>query len=95
MSRTLKSRSDSIKVTIDCEHVSYALIKEDDETEEYDDTAVGMMASLLNGTRFSVGTVMTTSSKYYKPSSTSIRGRLFDIANLFGGELVLNSLRSI
>ncbi|MFF5994789.1 phage tail protein [Lysinibacillus sp. KU-BSD001] len=91
IAKVIKARNDSISLTVQCEHVSYELIDEIDMTEEYEDTAHGMLASILSGTRFALGPCIVTGSQYYKPSSTEVRQRLIDIANLFGGELVFDN----
>lgn len=91
INRIAKDHNTTINVKVDCEHISYELIREEDSIEEYDDTASGMITDILANTGFSVGTVMATGMEYYKPSSTSVRQRLFDIANLFGGELIFNN----
>lgn len=71
------------------EHISYGLIEKKDYTEEYEDTAAGMIAGMFQGiTGFYPGTIAVTEVKYYKPSDNSIRKRLIDIANLFGLELI-------
>lgn len=91
INRISKDHNTTISVKVDCEHISYELIGEEDFTEEYDDTASGMITSILANTGFNIGTVMATESDYYKPSSTSVRQRLFDVANLFGGELIFDN----
>lgn len=89
--RVNTNRGFGVSVSVDCEHVSYDLIDEEDETEEYEGTAAGMFAGILNGTQFSLGSVVHTAVDYYKPSSNSVRQRLFDIANLFGTELIFDN----
>ena len=89
--RIMTDRGYGVSVSVDCEHVSYDLIDEEDETEEYEDMAVGMISNVLSGTPFEVGSIVDTPSAYYKPSSKIVRQRLFDIANLFGTELIFDN----
>ncbi len=91
INRVAKEHNTTISVRVDCEHISYELITKEDFIEEYDDTATGIINSILSNTGFVVGTVMATGMEYYKPPSTSVRQRLFDLAELFGGELIFDN----
>lgn len=89
--RVVKSRQNSLSLSVQCEHVSYELIDDEDVAEEYEDSAQGMLNSILLGTRFNLGNCMWTDFQYYKPSTPEVRQRLIDIAHLFGGELIFDN----
>lgn len=89
--RAVKSRQNTISLSVQCEHVSYELIDEEDGIEEYEDTAQGMLTSILSGTRFTLGSCINTIPQYYKPSTLEVRQRLIDITHLFGGELIFDN----
>lgn len=75
------------------EHISYRLVNVyDSQNEEYEDSAYGMLTSVLgNHTGFTVGTVADTTVEYYKPApEDGIRKRIMAIANLFGLEIIWN-----
>lgn len=90
VSKIVKVRDSSITVNVDCEHISYQLIDEDDENTFYETEAHEMLASILDGTQFKVGIVEFTPDdiRYYEPSDTSKRKRIIEVAELFGGELI-------
>lgn len=91
IARIQKERNSSVSVKVECEHISYELIREEDPEIEYEDTAAGIITNMLTGTGFNPGNIMFTNVEYYKPSNESVRQRLFDIANLFGGELIFDN----
>ena len=84
-----KSRSDSITLSVQCEHVSYELIIDGDFEEDWEieSTAQGMISSILSGTRFTLGDCISTNFAYYRTKRIDKRQQLKDVANLFGGEL--------
>ncbi len=84
-----KSRSDSISLSVQCEHVSYELIIDGDYEDDWEieSTAQGMINSILNGTRFTLGSCIDTNYAYYRTKQMDKRQQLFNVANLFGGEL--------
>lgn len=88
-----KSRSDSITLSVQCEHVSYELIigGNYESKLEFEDTAAGMINRILQGTRFTLGTCISSSSAYYETSKRDKRKQLVDVANLFGGELYFDN----
>lgn len=91
--KVIKSRSDSISLSIQCEHISYELIIDGDyeESIEMESTAQEMMQSVLNGTRFTLGTCISSNYAYYETSTMDKRQQLVNIANLFGGELYFDN----
>ena len=88
-----KNRSNSITLSVQCEHVSYELIIEGDYEEDWEieSTAQGMLNSILSGTRFSLGNCISTNYAYYRTRTRDKRQQLMDIANLFGGELYFDN----
>lgn len=92
VSNVKASRSSGVSVDISCEHISYELINEHDEAEVYETEAYEMLTEVLKDTRFSVGVVEFEPDdvRYYEPSDTSVRKRIIEIANLFGGEVLYN-----
>lgn len=83
--------SNSLSVSLNCEHINYELLEDEDYQEEYEDTAYGMLSAILSDTRFKLGNVMSTGVQYYKPSAETVRNRLLDVANLFEGELIYDN----
>ncbi|WP_312756098.1 prophage endopeptidase tail family protein, partial [Rummeliibacillus suwonensis] len=93
VNRIVKERGSSVSMSVNCEHVSYQLIKKKDYPlpfEEIEDDPQTIMTTLLEGTPFTLGTVEVGGSYYIKPNSDNIRGALIELANLVGGELVFH-----
>ena len=93
VNRIVKERGSSVSMSVNCEHVSYQLIKKKDYPlpfEEIEDDPQTIMTTLLENTPFTVGTVEVGGSYYIKPNSDNIRGALIELANLVGGELVFH-----
>lgn len=93
VNRIMKERGSSVSMSVNCEHVSYQLIKKKDYPlpfEEIEDDPRTIITTLLEDTLFTVGTVEVGGSYYIKPNSDNIRGALIELANLVGGELVFH-----
>lgn len=88
-----KNRSNSITLSVQCEHISYELIVEGDYEDDWEieSTAEGMLNSILSGTRFTLGDCISTNYAYYRTKTRDKRQQLMDIANLFGGELYFDN----
>lgn len=93
IAKVTKSRDDSITLTVYCEHISYELIIDFELTDdmEFESDAAMMINQFLEGTRFTLISCIATDAKYYTTKTLDIRKRLFEVANLFGGELIFDN----
>ena len=93
IAKVVRSRSGSISLSVHCEHISYDLIVdyELDEDMEFESDVRTMIERFLSGTRFTLVDCMQTDVKYYATKTLDIRKRLFEVANLFAGELVFDN----
>jgi hypothetical protein len=93
VSRIRKTRSTTVSMGVDCEHVSYWLLDKKAYPmpfTEMKDSPGHILSALLKNTPFSAGTVELDGTYYIKPTSDNIRGALIELANLVGGELVFS-----
>lgn len=95
VSKVKKERSGSQSISVETEHISYRLNKKEDYQEDYDTDARGMLEGVTKDTEFEIDIVDFNLGdvRYYKPEDKSVRKRLIDIANLFGGELLYNKFK--
>ena len=93
IAKVIKSRNDSITLSVHCEHVSYELIIDFELTDEmeYESDAETMIREFLRGTRFNLVYCIPTGIRYYNTKTLDIRNRLFEVADLFGGELIFDN----
>lgn len=93
IAKVIKSRDDSITLSVHCEHISYDLIVNFELSEDmaFESDARTMIEQFLSGTRFRLVDCMATDVKYYTTNTLDIRKRLFEVANLFGGELIFDN----
>lgn len=93
IAKVIKNRSDTITLSVRCEHISYELIADYDLSEdlELEGTAEYMINQILLGSRFRLVECLATSEAYYRTSSADKRQQLIDVMNLFGGELIFDN----
>lgn len=93
ITKVTKSRTDTITLSVQCEHISYELIVDYELSEdmEFESDAKTMIDGFLEGTRFKLVSCVATDSRYYRTKTLDIRKRLFEVANLFDCELIFDN----
>lgn len=85
-----KVRAEMPSIAVECDHISYRLASDSYKvyTEEYEDTPASILEELLENTPFEVGQVEFQSVVYFRPQAESVRGRILELANYLGGEML-------
>lgn len=95
--RVEKKRNDTIMMAISCEHISYELNNQyelDAENEEielpdypYEGTPTEILTEILQGSRFTIGTVQFTQSVSITLKPMGARSRIIELAKHIGAEV--------
>lgn len=91
IARVVKNRASFPHAVVECEHISYDLLRHDVNFEEIETSPRSIMELLVEGTGFSIGVVEFGESVLYKPSEQKVRGALIGLARGIGGELVFDN----
>ncbi|MBO0586452.1 phage tail spike protein [Sporosarcina sp. E16_8] len=91
IARVVKNRASFPHAKVECEHISYDLLRHDVNFEEIETSPRSIMELLVEGTGFSIGVVEFAGSVLYKPSEQKVRGALIGLARGIGGELVFDN----
>ena len=93
--RNAHGHDGNLRVTAECEHISYRLNDPEYDMEYFtaSGTPAAILAAILEGTGFSVGTVeFTAVHTYSAQEKKSRRALLIQFAELLDGELLFNGL---